>query len=132
MCRTRIAIAVVEYDGRFLVGQRSPDVPLAGLWEFPGGKVEPRETPEQAAARECLEETGLTVRVEAEFPRVGHDYAHDRVELHFFRCTPLDPNHPPREPFRWVAAAQLAELQFPEANRAIVNHLVANQRSREQ
>ena len=62
--RTLIAIAIVEYDGLFLVGQRPPDVPLAGLWEFPGGKVQAGETPEAAAARECFEETGLTAQVD--------------------------------------------------------------------
>ncbi len=54
---TRIAIAVVEHDGNFLIGLRPSGAVLGGLWEFPGGKVEPDETPEAAAARECLEET---------------------------------------------------------------------------
>ena len=88
--RKLIAIAVVEHDAKFLVGQRPPGVPLAGLAEFPGGKVQPGETPEKAAIRECLEETGLTVRIVERYATVRHDYAHDRVELYFFRCTPLD------------------------------------------
>ena len=50
-----IAIAVVEHEGRFLIGLRPPGAPLAGLWEFAGGKLEPGETPQMAAARECLE-----------------------------------------------------------------------------
>jgi 8-oxo-dGTP diphosphatase len=126
--RKKIAIAVVEQGGRFLVGQRPPGVPLAGMWEFPGGKVRSGETPEQAAARECLEETGLGVQVGPPYPIVLHDYPHDRVELHFFHCEPLDPDRPPRAPFRWVAAAELANLEFPEANRSLVAELVERHR----
>src|SRR5205807_2461674 len=109
--RTPIAIAVVEYDGRYLVGRRPLGVPLAGLWEFPGGKVLPCESPRVAAARECLEETGLAVDVGDEYPVVAHDYAHDRVELHFFACRVIDTARLPREPFCWVAAEELADLR---------------------
>ena len=123
--RTRIAIAIVEHDGRFLVGQRPPDVPLAGLWEFPGGKVQAGETPEAAAVRECFEESGLAVQVIDERAVVQHDYAHDRVELHFFRCAPVDPNESPRMPFRWIAATGLADLRFPDANRVVLDQIIA-------
>jgi mutator protein MutT len=121
--RTRIAIAVVEHDGRFLVGKRPPNVPLPGMSEFPGGKLQAGETAEAAAARECLEETGLAVQVGIEYPTLDYDYAHDRVELHFFHCTPIDPARPPREPFRWVRRAELAALEFPAANRAILDRI---------
>ena len=69
---TRIAIAVVEHAGRYLIGRRPDGVPLAGLWEFPGGKVQLSETAEQAAERECLEETGLEVAVGEAYPAVVH------------------------------------------------------------
>ncbi len=122
--RLQIAIAVVESNGRFLVGQRPPGAPLAGLWEFPGGKIQPGETPEQAAIRECLEETGLTVCVDPSdrLAPAEHDYPHGRVALHFFHCAPVDSTSP-REPFRWVAAADLAQLEFPAANRALLSEL---------
>ena len=126
MTRTQIAIAVVEHEGGFLVGRRPANVPLAGLWEFPGGKLQTGETAEVAAARECLEETGVAVQVAAEYPAVEHDYAHDRIELHFFHCTPIDPIRPPREPFRWIRRAELAALEFPAANRAILDRLACN------
>ncbi|MDP6469251.1 MAG: NUDIX domain-containing protein, partial [Pirellulaceae bacterium] len=64
---TLIAIAVVEHNGRFLVGMRPVETVLAGFSEFPGGKVEPNEVPAQAAVRECLEETGLEVEVSGAF-----------------------------------------------------------------
>jgi 8-oxo-dGTP diphosphatase len=126
VARTQIAIAVVEHEGRYLIGRRPPKVPLAGVWEFPGGKVQSNETPAAAAARECLEETGIVVEVGREYPPIEHDYAHDRVELHFFCCTPIDPKRPPREPFCWMTAAELADLEFPPANRAILGEIAAS------
>ena len=122
--KTAIAIAVVERDGCFLVGRRPEGVPLAGLWEFPGGKVEPGETPQSAAARECREEAGLEVEVGAAYSTVEHEYNHGCVRLHFFACTPREPAALPKPPFTWVPAAGLAELPFPAANAHLVKELV--------
>ena len=120
-----IAIAVVEYQGCYLVGRRPEAAPLAGLWEFPGGKIEPGESAEQAAARECLEEAGLRILVGAAYPIVDHHYEHARVRLSFFACTPIEPAVPPKPPFEWRSAAQLAELPFPAANQSLIEHLTA-------
>lgn len=117
---TPIAIAVVEHEGRFLIGQRPENVPLAGLWEFPGGKVLPGETPEAAAIRECLEETGLAVTVIAFYPEHVQEYDHDRVALHFFSCAPRDPAQTPRAPFCWVAREALRNYEFPSGNRGLL------------
>jgi mutator protein MutT len=122
--RTEIAIAVVEYGGEFLVGQRSAGVPLAGYWEFPGGKVQAGETPEQAAVRECREESGLEVEILDEYAAVDHDYAHDRVALRFFRCRLLSVAAEPTPPFRWVARRELALLKFPAANENLIGLLL--------
>jgi tRNA (guanine-N7-)-methyltransferase len=120
---TQIAIAIAEHDGRYLIGQRPPGTPLAGLWEFPGGKILPNETPQAAAARECLEETGLDVVVGAPYPTVTHEYPHGSVKLHFFACRPVDPTQQPRPPFEWVEAARLGDYPFPSANAAILKSL---------
>ena len=120
---TRIAVAVVEHEGRYLIGRRPEGVPLAGLWEFPGGKVQPDETAEQAAARECFEETGLEIAVGDAFPAVVHQYSHGKVALAFFACRPLDPQQSPNEPFRWVLAKELGDYEFPEANGGLVAYL---------
>ena len=85
---TRIAVAVVERDGEFLVGQRSAGAALAGLWEFPGGKVEPGETVGEAAVRECLEETDLAIEVIGEHSTVTHHYQHGLVAVTFVDCRP--------------------------------------------
>jgi mutator protein MutT len=120
-----IAIAVVERAGRFLIGHRREGVPLAGLWEFPGGKVRSGETPEEAAARECLEETGLAVRIGRLLATVQHEYEHGRVLLHFFAAVPQSPQTQPRGPFRWVARAELTRYEFPAANAAVIEKLMA-------
>lgn len=122
LIRFQIAIAVVEHEGQYLIGQRPPGVPLAGLWEFPGGKIEPHETPAEAAVRECREEAGLDVVVTGSYPTVEHEYDHGRVSLAFFACRPLAQQQP-EPPFQWVAADRLGEYVFPPANAAIVDSL---------
>ena len=123
---TPIAIAVVEHDGRFLVGQRPEGVPLAGLWEFPGGKIMPGETPEAAAVRECLEETGLAVQPLARYPEHLQAYDHDRVRLHFIACR-LTGNSlaTPLPPFRWSSRDEMATLTFPSGNATLLGLLLA-------
>ncbi|HEX5105197.1 MAG TPA: (deoxy)nucleoside triphosphate pyrophosphohydrolase [Pirellulaceae bacterium] len=121
---TPIAIAVVEHEGRFLIGQRPAGVPLAGLWEFPGGKIQPGETPEAAAVRECLEETGLAVQPLFRYPDHEQHYDHGSVQLHFIACLPAASALPnPRPPFRWVNRQHLAEYHFPAGNRGILELL---------
>ena len=74
-----IAVAVVQSDGRFLVGRRPSGVPLAGFAEFPGGKVEPGEEFGDTAVRECLEETGIEVCVCRQLCEMEYDYDHGRL-----------------------------------------------------
>lgn len=118
-----IAVAVVLRGDHVLIGRRPPGVPLAGLWEFPGGKVQPGETPAAAAVRECQEETGLAVEVMHEYTSVTHDYPHGRVELRFFQAAPLVGAQSPRAPFRWVSLADLNRYEFPPANAALLTEL---------
>ncbi len=120
---TRIAIAVVEHEGFFLIGQRPAGAALAGLWEFPGGKVDEGETVRAAAVRECLEETGVMVEICGEYSVCEHQYEHDRVQLQFFDCRPLDPQQTPRDPYRWVPRCELSCCEFPAANQELLQHL---------
>lgn len=121
---TEIAIAVVEQQGQFLIGQRPAEVALGGLWEFPGGKVEPGELPLNAAARECLEETGLVVQAIGEYLVHEQPYAHDTVRLHFIRCEVGGEVPAPRFPFRWVARQDLAQYEFPRGNDPLLALLI--------
>ena len=118
-----VAVAVVEHEGRFLVGWRRAGAALAGLWEFPGGKVQAGETPADAAVRECREEAGLRVTVVGSYPGVRHRYDHGSVSIQFFACCPAGPLSHPRPPFRWVSAAALADYRFPAANADLVQQL---------
>jgi 8-oxo-dGTP diphosphatase len=118
--RVEIAIAVVEDQGRYLIGQRQLGGTLAGYWEFPGGKIEAGETPQAAAVRECREETGLSVRVTGAYPTVDHDYEHARVRLHFLACATGDASAPLAARFRWVERAALGDYQFPPANASVL------------
>ena len=125
---TRIAVAVVEHGDQFLIGQRPTGVALAGLWEFPGGKVELDETVTAAAERECLEETGLTVVAVRELSKVAQQYAHGLVEVSFVACrlaqaSTKDPAAL-QAPFRWVARDELTLYEFPVANAEIVQQLL--------
>jgi 8-oxo-dGTP diphosphatase len=122
---TPIAIAVVEHDGHFLIGPRPTGVPLAGYWEFPGGKIEPGETPEQAALRECLEETGVTAEVLGRYAPHSESYDHGSVELCFLACRPLGSPQTPNPPYRWVLRDQLGQYQFPAGNRGLLGQLLA-------
>lgn len=121
---TKIAVAIVERQGEFLVGQRPPHATLAGLWEFPGGKVQAGESIAAAAERECGEETGLQIRVQYEMMVRNYRYDHDEVELHFFVCELLEPVVTPHKPFHWVVRDRLIHCEFPAANRDVIDHLV--------
>lgn len=123
---TRIGIAVVEHDGRFLVGVRPEGVPLAGYAEFPGGKCEPGESSEGCAARECLEEAGITVEPTQLLDRIEWNYPHGQVDLHFWLCIVVDPTVEPTPPFRWVSRDELRRLRFPGANTRVVARLVGD------
>jgi 8-oxo-dGTP diphosphatase len=118
-----IAVAVVRHKGHVLIGRRPSGTPLAGFWEFPGGKVRPGESGEEAAVRECFEETGLRIRVSRMETEVAHRYDFGAVAIRFFAAEPADPSSTPTGPFRWVRIADLPEYRFPPANEAILDRL---------
>ena len=121
-----IAVAVVEHEGHFLIGQRPAGVPLAGLWEFPGGKIEPGESPEAAAVRECREETGLIVEPLSRYPEHVQEYDHDRVQLYFIACRPqASASSPPTPPFCWASREEMKCLEFPAGNARLLELLLA-------
>jgi 8-oxo-dGTP diphosphatase len=124
---TEIAVAVVEQDGHYLIGQRPAGVPLAGLWEFPGGKIEAGESPENAAVRETQEEAGIEIVVDGEYPEVVHQYDHGKLRLHFFRCRPRDDRQSPTSRFQWVPRASLRNYEFPAANAGLIAYLLQRQ-----
>ena len=126
---TRIGIGLIGRGGSFLIRRRPavPGSPMPGVWEFPGGKLEPGETPQQATARECREETGLAVIIDRLDRRNVFDYPHGLVELHYYHARPLDPAAEPDAAtgFRWVRASELPAYTFPPANDELIADLAA-------
>jgi 8-oxo-dGTP diphosphatase len=123
MKRILVAAAVIRREGRILVAQRPHDKHQGGLWEFPGGKVEPGETVQQALVRELAEELGITPVTSAPLIRISHDYPDKSVCLDVREVTDFTGEAHGREgqPVSWVTPAQLDKLDFPAANRAIVS-----------
>lgn len=125
-----IAVGVICDRERFLIGPRPAGGPLAGFWEFPGGKVEPGESPVDAVIRECLEETGYRVCVVGRYPDQLEHYDQGSVHLHFFACELAEQEgadeksaEMPGTPFRWVPRAALGEFEFPRGNRRLLQIL---------
>jgi mutator protein MutT len=121
---TEIAIAIVAQGDRVLIGRRPEGVPLAGYWEFPGGKLLPDESPAAAAVRECREETDLIVTVDEALPVVRHAYPHGQLVLHFFICRVAPDSPAAQAGYRWVERGDLANYQFPPANQAVLRWLI--------
>ncbi len=125
--RQRIGIAVVERADRYLVGIRGEQAHLAGKAEFPGGKCQPGESAAECAIRECLEETGLRVNIERLLCELDFDYPHAKVQLSFLLCKLVDENAVITAGWKWVPARQLVDLDFPEANRSVIQMLLDRQ-----
>ena len=121
--RVDIALAIPLRDGKLLVGQREAGTHLAGLWAFPGGKVEPGEGSEAAARRELLEETGLTAPTLEPLTIVVHDYREAPLRLHVFLAR--DPRGEPDASRGWVwrRPKELRAPEMPDANRQILRAL---------
>jgi mutator protein MutT len=122
-----VVAAIIRRNDRILITQRSSDVHLAGLWEFPGGKVEPAESLDDALRREILEELGIRIRVENEFFTTEHHYPERSVRLHFFNCFIIEgePRALEVADLRWISPSDLDELEFPEADKELIELLRA-------
>jgi A/G-specific adenine glycosylase len=119
------AVAVVERGGLYLIQKRPPSGLLAGLWEFPGGKVEPGEKPAQAARRELLEEVGIRPEGLRFLTTVSHSYTRFKVRLHVFLCGAGRQEVPRRADRRWVSLAAIRRYPLPSASVRIVELLAA-------
>lgn len=122
-----VVAAVIEQDGRFLVTRRLPGVHLAGMWEFPGGKIDPDEAHDSALRRELREELDVDIRVEALLHQTTHAYPERTVALFFYRCALLGAPRPLLgQEMRWVPRQELPSLGFPPADAELIDRLVTS------
>jgi 8-oxo-dGTP diphosphatase len=123
----RVVAAVIEHQGRFLITQRRSTAVLAGLWEFPSGKVETGETDEAALRRELRERVGVDVSVGGSTAHRTHRYDGYVVELVLYRAS-IAPSQEPRPlrvaDVRWVAPQELENYAFPPADQATTDLLL--------
>lgn len=122
-----VVAAVIERDRRLLIGQRRRNDTSPLKWEFPGGKVEAGETPEDALARELKEELGVSLRKWVPIGRVVHKYAgtSEELEILFFAAAISQGEIVPRtfEETAWVLPKELGEYDFLAANAGLVANL---------
>jgi 8-oxo-dGTP diphosphatase len=122
------ACALIDADGRVLITQRPEGKTLGGLWEFPGGKVEPGETPEQAVIRELREEIGVETREACLAPLTfaSHSYADFHLLMPLFVCRRFEGIPTPREvqAVKWVKPLRLREYPMPPADAPLIPFLV--------
>lgn len=119
-----VAVALVDPDGRVLIAQRPEGKSMAGLWEFPGGKIEAGETPEGALIRELSEELGITVKEPclAPFTFASHAYETAHLLMPLYVCrrwegTPMPRHH---AALKWVRPNQMRDYPMPAADLPLI------------
>jgi 8-oxo-dGTP diphosphatase len=119
-----VAVALVDVDGRVLLAQRPEGKPLAGLWEFPGGKVHADEIPEAALIRELKEELGVDTAASclAPFTFASHEYESFHLLMPLYVCRKWSGTPVPHEGQRlaWVRPRQMADYPMPPADKPLV------------
>ena len=118
------AVALIDVDGRVLLAQRPEGKPMAGLWEFPGGKVEPGETPEAALIRELHEELGIDTWASCLAPLnfASHGYDDFHLLMPLFACRKWEGMPQAREGqvLKWVRARDLRAYPMPPADLPLI------------
>jgi 8-oxo-dGTP diphosphatase len=121
------ACALIDADGRILLAQRPEGKTLAGLWEFPGGKVEPGETPEECLIRELEEELGITTRVACLAPLTfaSHSYDDFHLLMPLYVCRRFEgiPEGREGQALKWVRPQALREYPMPPADAPLIPFL---------
>lgn len=126
-----VAAGLLVDDDRVLVARRRDGDHLAGQWEFPGGKVRPGESIEDALARELHEELGVRTEPGARWGTVRHRYPEREVLIHFLFARIVDgtPHPHAADEIRWARPDEMLRLPFPHADRPLVDELVRCHRS---
>jgi 8-oxo-dGTP diphosphatase len=123
------ACALIDVDARVLLAERPPGKPMAGLWEFPGGKVHEGERPEDTLIRELNEELGIVVNESCLAPLTfaSHGYPDFHLLMPLYVCRKWEGTVTPLEGQRltWVRPERLREFSMPPADEPLVAHLIA-------
>ncbi|BAQ66421.1 8-oxo-dGTP diphosphatase MutT [Geminocystis sp. NIES-3709] len=122
----KIGVAViVNEEEKILIDKRLPTGLMANLWEFPGGKIEARETPEDCIRREIQEELGVIIEVDRHLIDITHSYSEFSVTLCVYICKLIEGQPQPLQcaEVRWVEVSQLHNFEFPTANKEIISTL---------
>ena len=123
-----VAAALIVRGGEVLIGQRRLDQPMASQWEFPGGKIEPGESPEEALARELEEELGIHAVIGPKVTHTRHNYRHGgAVDLQFFAVHEFSGEIENRiyNEVRWARLEDLPAYDFLAADRGLIRDLAA-------
>jgi 8-oxo-dGTP diphosphatase len=126
-----VTAGLIEERGRFLIAQRHPDSHLGGYWEFPGGKLEADESPEDCLRRELREELGIEAEVSGIARVVFHRYPTFNILLLVYRCTVIagDPVARECQAWKWASPEEIAALPFPPADALVLEDLLHAARS---
>ena len=119
----QIGVAVItDEQDNILIDRRKQEGLLGGLWEFPGGKIEPGEAVEDCVRREIKEELGIEIEVQDRLITIDHAYTHFKVTLNVFNCKHLsgDPQPIECDEVKWVTLDEIDEYPFPKANSQII------------
>jgi mutator protein MutT len=122
---TDVAAGLVFREHRLLITQRRLHDHLGGLWEFPGGKVEPDESFQSCLVRELREELGIETEVREEIEDITHSYPEKTVRLKFFRCRWISGEAQPIacHNLAWITREQMAHFEFPAADARLLRFL---------
>ena len=122
---TVVAAGVVSLDGKILAARRKAGAHLEGLWEFPGGKLETNESPEECLVRELSEELGVQVRAGRILEVIHHRYTDRNVLLLFYACEIIEGEPQPLgcQEFRWLKRKDLESLDWTPADLPFVRRL---------
>lgn len=121
----KVVACVIVHRGKYLITQRLKRSHLGHLWEFPGGKIEPGESQEECAIRECQEELGILIRPKKLISELLHHYPEVSVQLYFWLCDWVEgePQAIECANFAWVSPQELSQYEFPEADKQLIKSL---------
>ncbi len=126
--KIEVSAAVIYRNGKTYIQQRPKRGLMAGLWEFPGGKIEKNESPEDCLHREIKEELGIKIVIKEKIMTIKHSYTQFRVTLHVYLCSHKSGKIRATscDQWKWIAAQEIDQYPFPAANVKIIKYLQQN------